>query len=58
MREVRRWVGPLFHCTNNPALGSVLEHVRASQESLLIIYIGMLHEGEGHVFTFSLDFLQ
>lgn len=35
------------------ALGSVLEHVGASQGSLLIINIGMLHKGEEYVFTFS-----
>lgn len=43
--EVKRWAGP-------PALDSVLEHVRASQGSLLIITIGMLHKGEEYVFTF------
>lgn len=36
----------------HPALGSVLEHVKASQGSLLIITIGMLHKGEECVFTF------
>lgn len=37
----------------HPALGSVLEHVRASQGSLLVINIGMLHKGEEYVFAFS-----
>jgi len=37
----------------HPALGSVLEHVRASQGSLLIINTGMLHKGQEYIFTFS-----
>lgn len=36
-----------------PTLGCVLEHIRVSQGSLLIINIGMLHKGEKYIFTFS-----